>query len=764
MNLLRKNLPGILFLLAISLTFFLTFWLYSPPSTVSSDASLNQFSAERAFSHIKEIARAPHATGTEEHARVKEYIKNELLHLGLEYGEQNTTVLHDNWGINAGYISNLFGLLKGNGTGKKTVVFLGHYDSCPHTPGAADDGSAVTSMLEAARALTQSEPLENDIIFLFTDAEESGLFGAKAFVDEHSLMEKIGLIINIEARGSSGPTLAYEFNENNGWVIRELNRSMPRLFAASILYEIYKRMPNDTDFTMFRRAGVSGINLAFIDDYVNYHSMTDSPENLSLKSLQHHGDYIMSIAHHFGNLELEKTQSEDAVFFNWIGSSMIIYSSRLSMILIIIALGLSILYFYVGFRKQHIRWGRVLLGFLLFIATLASILFVSWLVLKGIKKGYSHYYNFNFYNAKYYFLLFSALSLAIFTGIYSVLFKYFRVMEYLSGIIAVNIILLLLLHFLIPTGSYLVLVPLLLLVLSGIICFSFNLSVENSRRLFLFIQFISVFPIITLILPYVSLFFIALGPGMIFGGIATLVLLCGYLMIPISLIIKTRSWIVPTLALIVALAGFLMAHFNSSITPERPMQTSLNYYFDGDSSRAFWVSEFTEPDEWNRQFFEGGVLEPLIEIYPNAERIRLKNSAPVVSMALPVLEISSDTVIESRRYVDLTLTTQRGAPFCELYFLRNYDMVISLVNDRPADTTAFSNWSGEYYTLEYHGFSTHPLSLSFNCSIDESIEFFVIERAFGIRDMESFNPMPEYIIPITGYNSYQEIVKKTWRF
>jgi len=117
---------------------------------------------------------------------------------------------------------------------------------------------------------------------------------------------------------------------------------------------------------------------------------------------------------------------------------------------------------------------------------------------------------------------------------------------------------------------------------------------------------------------------------MIFGGIATLVLLWGYLMIPISLIIKTRSWIAPTLALLVALAGFLMAHFNSSITPERPMQTSLNYYFDGDSSRAFGVSEFTEPDEWNRQFFEGGVLEPLTEIYPDAERIRLKNSAPAV--------------------------------------------------------------------------------------------------------------------------------------
>ena len=165
-------------------------------------------------------------------------------------------------------------------------------------------------MLEAARALVNSNPLENDVIFLFTDGEESGLFGAKVFAEEYPLMEQIGVVINIEARGSKGPALAYEFNENNGWIIRELNRAVPRLITGSIFYEIYKRMPNDSDFTMFRRAGLSGINIAFIDDYVNYHSMTDSPENLSLRSIQHHGDYIMATARHFGNLDLQHTQSD----------------------------------------------------------------------------------------------------------------------------------------------------------------------------------------------------------------------------------------------------------------------------------------------------------------------------------------------------------------------------------------------------------------------------------------------------------------------
>ncbi len=767
MNALKKHLPEVLFIAAIILIFFLSFILCSPPAMVPSGAPEDQFSAERAFSHTVQIARAPHCLGTAEHTRIKEYIQNELLNLGLEYGEQDTTAVYDQSGVRAGYVSNLYGILKGNGTGKKAVLFLGHYDSCPHTPGAADDGSAVVSMLEAARALINSGPFDNDIIFLFTDGEESGLFGAKVFTEEHPLIETIGVVINIEARGSRGPALAYEFNENNGWIIRELNRAMPRLYAGSIFYEIYKRMPNNTDFTMFRRAGLSGVNMAFIDDYVNYHSMTDSPENLSLKSLQHHGDFIMASARHFGNIPLENTKSEDVIFFNWIGSSMIIYSARLSLLLIVIVMVLAIIFFFLGFRKRQLRWGRVLLGSLLFILTLTFILFISWLLLLGIKKGYPHYnhfYDLNFYNVKYYFLTFSALSLVFFSLVYGLLQKRFRVLELYSGILMFNIILLFFIHFLIPTASYLAVVPLLFLLAGGIITVLKDLSFENRKSFFFLIHLIAILPILGLYVPSINLFYTALGLELIFAGLILLTILWGYLVIPICLVTKKRVWIFPLIALVISGTGFLMAHLHSKPAPERPLQTSLNYYFDSDSSRALWVSEFLETDEWNSQFFQNGIREPLTEIYPHADRLRLKSPAPVVSLALPEMEISSDTVIENRRYIELTITTQRGAAFCEAYFHKNSKLVVTSVNNRQVGADTYKNWTGEYCELVYHGLHAHPLHLSFSCTGDEPLEMFIIERKFNIREIEGFDPMQEWVIPITGYNSYQEIIKKSWRF
>ena len=172
MERLTTRLAGIIFITSIVLAFILSAVLYSPPEVVPSDSLENQFSAERAFSHTQIIAQKSHSLGTAEHLRVKEYIKDELMRLGLEYHEQNTTVIGDAIGIRAAYVSNIYGILKGNGKAKKAILFCGHYDSCPHTPGAADDGSAVVTMLEGARALSKCEALENDIIFLFTDGEQ----------------------------------------------------------------------------------------------------------------------------------------------------------------------------------------------------------------------------------------------------------------------------------------------------------------------------------------------------------------------------------------------------------------------------------------------------------------------------------------------------------------------------------------------------------------------------------------------------------------
>src|SRR5690606_24910060 len=98
----------------------------------------------------------------------------------------------------------------------KALLLLAHYDSNPHSSlGASDDGSGVATILEGVRAfLSQGKVPKNDIIILFSDAEELGLNGADLFVNKHPWAKDVGLALNFEARGSGGPS--YMLIETNG--------------------------------------------------------------------------------------------------------------------------------------------------------------------------------------------------------------------------------------------------------------------------------------------------------------------------------------------------------------------------------------------------------------------------------------------------------------------------------------------------------------------------------------------------------------------
>ena len=113
--------------------------------------------------------------------------------------------------------------------------------------------------------MKSSPPLKDDLIFLFTDGEEAGLLGAKAFVDEHPWAKDVRLVLNFDARGNSGSAIMFETSNQNGALIRGFARSAPYPVTTSLSYEIYKRLPNNTDFTEFRRAGLAGLNFAYLN-------------------------------------------------------------------------------------------------------------------------------------------------------------------------------------------------------------------------------------------------------------------------------------------------------------------------------------------------------------------------------------------------------------------------------------------------------------------------------------------------------------------
>src|SRR5215208_8486108 len=262
------------------------------PRPVSTPA--NEFSAERAFSHVEQVGEQPHPVGSAANAEVRNYLVGQLEDLGLQPTIQEATSARTKEGTaSIARVENIHARIEGsNPTGH--VVLVAHYDSVPRGPGAADDGAGVAAILEIARAITSGSAPRNDIDIVYTDAEEPWLLGAQAFVRDSHLDPRRSVVLNLEARGTSGPAMMFQSSSDNATLIPAL-ASAQRPIAGSGLWEACSQLlTGDTDFTVFRNAGFAGMNFAFMEGSARYHTPEDSPDNLDHASLQDIGSTVLA--------------------------------------------------------------------------------------------------------------------------------------------------------------------------------------------------------------------------------------------------------------------------------------------------------------------------------------------------------------------------------------------------------------------------------------------------------------------------------------
>jgi hypothetical protein len=288
-----------------------SFWL---PAPRPADAPAQEFSAARALEHVRAVAQRPHPTTSEDNRRVRAYLADALRNLGLDVEVQEGTEAKTR-------LFNLYTELPGHQPGHPRALLVTHHDSVGHGPGAADAGSGVATLLEVLRALKAAGPRRNSLGFLFTDGEEAGLLGARLFVrTQTNRLAALELIVNLEARGNHGPVVMFQTGPGSLALVRDFAAALPYPVAASFSQDVYERLPNDTDFTVFLRAGKRGYNFGFVGGLEFYHTLQDTPENLSRRTLQHYGDCVLPIARRLA-------QAEDADWVRWANSAEAVYGS-----------------------------------------------------------------------------------------------------------------------------------------------------------------------------------------------------------------------------------------------------------------------------------------------------------------------------------------------------------------------------------------------------------------------------------------------------
>lgn len=648
--------------------------LVQPPRAVAEGASPAEFSSARAMRHVRAIARRPHPTGSEEIEQVRRYIVGELAALGVRAEIQEAEVVptqaRAGWPAPAARVRNIVARVAGT-SNSRALMLAAHYDSVPTGPGASDDGSGVATLIETMRALKSGPPLKNDLILVFSDAEELGLIGARAFADAHPWMKDVGLVLNFEARGAGGPSLMFETSDGNGVLISEMASAAPHTVANSLMYAVYKRLPNDTDMTVYKRAGAAGLNFAYADRITSYHTMLDSPDVLDERSLQHHGSYALSLARRFGQTDLSALRSRDAVYFNALGPLFIHYSEAWVWPLTVIVCALFVAVVLYGLKRRRLTLAGLAAGVvnLVIAAALAGLAAAgAWRVARTLHEGYAFLPWRTPYDVWPYALGFVFLAVAAFALVYALLFRRVSAANLLAGALACWAVLLVLTTALLPLGSFLFAWPMLfaLVGLAGL-----NALGEGGeltpKGLALSAAFAA--PCVALFAPLVYMFFMMLGLDL--GGffVVIVVLALGLLAPHFRALTLRGRLLLPVLAVLIGIGCISVGLARATYSPTQRRTNSVFYFLDADAGHASWVSTDASLDAWTSQFFGEGVRrsDNLASVFPWIKQPTWQADAPAASLTRPGVELVEDRTDGDARTLRLRIRTQRLAPMLLFY-------------------------------------------------------------------------------------------------
>ncbi len=722
----------------------------SPPPVVPATAPSTDFSAERALVYLRAFTREPHPVGTPAHDAVRDYIVAQLSALGVQPEVQTATVVSPRWGspYSAVTVDNVLARLPGTES-TKAVMLSGHYDSVSAGPGASDDGHAVALELETLRALRASPRLRNDVIFLFTDSEEGGLMGAKGFLEHHPLAKQVGLVLNFEARGTSGPGMLFETSEGNGRLIREFAAAAPNPVTSSLSYEAYKLLPNDTDLTFYKQAGLAGLGFAYVNDVAYYHTQYDDVAHLDPRSLQQDGAYALALARRFGNLDLRDLKSADATYFVLPFIGCVVYPVSWSLPLAVLAALLFAAVMALGISKGRLSLGGTLGGFCVFLLAIvvsSAAVGVMWSLAKGQGAGIWQAFAGDPYHAGVYRLASVALAVALTASLYALFQKRARVLNLWAGALLCWLLIALATSIYIPGATYLFLWPILACTVA--------LAIGN-----IYLSCASALPGLVMMAPTILLLFMSLTMRMAFVGAFATVLLLGLLIPCLELIAGAGRWWLPGASGLLCAACLIVGASQSGFNRDDPRTNSIYYGLDADTGKAVWFSLDRQEDDWTAHYLGANPQRAALpQFVPFMSWQYLTHAAPSVNLPPPRIEHLDESGDSASRTLRLRITSPRLAPRMYIYGDERIQVLEASVDGAPIEASkAFvglkPGQKAYAFRMQRWGlcyFNVPPQGIELRMRLQSPATGYrmeAVDQSYGIGGLPGASPRPDSMIP-----------------
>ncbi len=568
--------------------------------------------------------------------------------------------------------------------------------------------------------------MAHDVIALFTDGEESGLLGAAAFVREHPWAKDINVVLNFEARGTSGRSFMFETGPGNLDAARA-RRSARNATAGSVYATIYRTLPNDTDLSELAVLELPALNFAFADGVERYHTSRDDVAHLNPGSLEHHGSQMLTMVRTFGTEPLPRARTGDGVFFDLPIVGLVVYPQGLELPLAILALAL-VVALVVRERKG------VGTGVLAALVALVLSGGVGWIVGRMLD-GPALW-------SGLYATGIVLLALAVTAACYAIARRWSTPRGLHVGALIVWLVLALALALRAPGVGYLFTWPLLFAAGAALLTRGREVAEWAAAVVTLLILVGFIYGVSVVMLGVA-------GTGAI--ALCVVASLVALLLAPqLDLIAGRVPWSGAPWLAGAGVVFLVIAALTVHPSADHPLRSALVYAQNADSSDAWLGTLARSTNAWTRDAIGQGTPGPIpawtARLADNGGRFTGRR-VERMPLAAPNATLVRDTLINGARHVVLRVSAPAGTTALVMH-ARGTKVLTSSIDGRVVDTTRYRRRAHEW-VMEYWAVPDTGAIVALSIPAGGNIDFDLAARRLGIPPVPGVTipPRPPYVVP-----------------
>jgi hypothetical protein len=608
---------------------------------------------------------------------------------------------------------------------------------------------AVAAMVETLRALRAGPPLRNDLVFLFNDGEEPGMYGSQAFVERHPWAADVRLVFDFDADSATGPTTVQWTTPGDGWLLSEVARAGAGLVAGP-WDNPSDRQAFRNDLHVYAAAGYPGAHLDQVGGSTFYHTARDNLASVDPAALQRQGTAMLALARHFGGVPLGAMEADgDASLLMAFGTPLVAYPLALTLPLALaVLLGFGLVA-GLGLRRGRLTPGGLAGAALALLAgggALAVAAQLAWQAIVAAHPEAPFFAERGFYGQGWYVGAIYALVVALALAASPWLGRRVGEPNVMAAGLAATVALALLFAVATPGLADVALWP----ALAGVLALAYLVGVASAAAPSDRGQGWGRFAV--LLVAAVPVLGVMLGPlsQPVLGGledgpalqVVVLVLLAALLAPQLALVARveaTRRWLPGAVALLgVGLLGVGVA--TSGFSAAQPRPDVLAYGLDADTGQAYWLTLDPRLDGWTGRFLAGGTRRTLDELLGASDPIPvLAAPAPAAALPPPRLTVESQEQAGDVRTLRLRLASARQAG--RLHLWPGPGTLIVAANLGAAPPVAVD---GEELLIS--GLPAEGIDLTVRVRASGPARFTLLDRSTGLPDLPGLPPRPATVM------------------